>query len=121
MAVSCEIKKRVRIMNPEIAKYWNEALKSFDDAKVAFKKGKSDHDIKKKLSMAICHGQIMTRHLKTGGEEHLISVETAVKSMDNLEKFSIDHAFAVTLQALREYRNLVPDEYNLPLPTGLNK
>lgn len=104
-------------MNPEVAKCWNKALKSFDDAKVAFKKGDLDSDIKEKLIRAIVYGQVMTRHLETGGEESLISV--AVFRDTNYNNISIKQAFAVTLQGLEQYLNLVPKEYNLPLPIGL--
>ena len=121
MAVSYEIKKRVQIMNPEIAKYWNEALKNFNDAKVAFKKGGSDSDIIKKLWTATSNGQFMIRKLNQGGEESLIAAGTAIETLSQLERLNTKQAFGKVLQALREYRNLVPDEYNLPLPIGLDK
>ena len=108
-------------MNPKIAKCWNEALKSFDDAKVALKNGQPDSDIIKKLWMAIYHGQNITKLLETGGEESLIAAGTAIESLSQLERLNTRQAFDKVLQALREYRNLVPDEYNLPLPTGLDK
>ena len=63
MDISCWIEGD-KIMNPEVAKHWNEALKNFDDAKVDFKNGKSDKDIKRKLLMATYYGQIITRHLE---------------------------------------------------------
>ena len=107
-------------MNPEIAKYWNEALNDYNDAKVAFEKGESD-SIKKKLWMAICNGQLMTRLLNSTGEESLISAGTALDNLGQLEHLGTRQAFNKVSQALKEYRNLVPDEYNLPLPNGLDE
>ena len=69
-------------MNPEIAKYWNKALKNYDDAKDAFKRGQSDTDIKKMLWMAIVNGQFMTSQLETGGGERLIAAGTAMESLN---------------------------------------
>ena len=60
-------------MNSEVSKYWNEALKYFNDAKVAFERGDSDSAIKKELYMSVCNGHFMNRELKTEGEESLIS------------------------------------------------
>jgi ABC-type microcin C transport system duplicated ATPase subunit YejF len=108
-------------MNPEIAKYWNEALNYYNDAKVAFKKGESDSVVKEKLWGSITYGHLMTRLLNPTGEESVISAGTALDSLSQLECLGIRQAFNKVLQALKEYRNLVPDEYNLPLPTGLDK
>ena len=106
-------------MNPEIAKYWNEALKDYNDAKVDFQKGDSDSIIKQKLWMAICNGQLMTRLLNSTGEESLISAGTALDSLGQLERLGTRQAFNKVMHALKEYHNLVSYEYNLPLPTDL--
>lgn len=108
-------------MNPEIAKYWNEALKDYNDAKVAFKNDESDSIIKEKLWMAICNGQLMTSLLNSTGEESLISAGTALESLSQLERLGTRQAFIKVLQALKEYRNLVTNEYNLPVPTDLER
>ena len=108
-------------MNPEIAKHWENALNSFDDAKVAFQKGDSDHEIKKMLWMSVFHGMSMTKQLKTGGEESLIAGGIALDNLSQVEQLDTKQAFDKVLQALRGHHNLVPDGYNLPLPTGLDK
>ena len=108
-------------MKPEIAKHWKKAFENFDDAKLAFENGQLDSIIKEKLWASIVHGQAMTRHLRANGEESLIAASIAIESRSQLEQLSIKQAFEKVLKALREYRNLVPDEYNLPLPTGLQK
>jgi len=106
-------------MNPEIAKYWNKALEAFNTAKTDFENGEPDSEVKKVLWMAVNYGQFMTRHLNIGGEESIIAAGTAIESLSQLERLDIRQAFNKVLQALKEYRNLIPDEYNLPLPTGI--
>ena len=108
-------------MNPMVAEYWKKALKNFKDAKVDYKNGNSDTDIKKNLWMSICNGQLMVKMLNQHGEESLISAGIAVENLGQLEQLGIRQAFAKTLQALVGYRNLVSSECNLPLPIGLDK
>ncbi len=108
-------------MNPEIAKHWENALESFEDAKVAFKKGGPDHEIKGMLWMSVFHGMSMTKQLETGGEESLIAAGIGLENLRQVEQLDTRQAFDKVLQALRGYCNLVSDRYNLPLPTGLDK
>jgi len=108
-------------MNPKIAEHWERALKAYNDAKTAFQNRKSESDIKKELWNAILYGQCITRELESDGEESLIAAETAIESFEQLQQLSTCKAFDLTLQALREYRNLAPDEYNLPIPSGLKE
>jgi len=108
-------------VNPEIAKYWEKALAAFNTAKADFGNGKPASEVKKALWMAVVYGQIMTRHLNLGGEESIIAAGTATESLSQLERLSTRQSFDKVLQDLKEYCNLVPDEYNLPLPTGLHK
>jgi hypothetical protein len=111
----------VSIVNPEIAKYWDEALKAFNVAKVAFANRESDSCIIKNLWTAIVNGQLMTRQLNPHNEESMIAAGIAIESLSQLKQLGIKQAFNKVLQALTDYRNLVPNEYNLPLPIGLGK
>ena len=111
--------KEDQIMNPEIAKYWNKALEAFNTAKTNFENGEPDSEVKKVLWMAVSHGQFITRHLNIGGEESTIAAGTAIENLSQLERLDIRQAFDKVLKALKEYHNLIPDEYNLPLPTGI--
>jgi len=108
-------------MNPEIAKDWSEALKAYDEAKGGYRRGESDFIVRKHLWMAVIFGQRMTKHLKPHGEESLIAAGTALDSLSQLEQLPIRRAFDMVLKALREYHNLMPGEYNLPLPASLDK
>ena len=108
-------------MNPKIAEYWDRALKAYNAAKTAFQNRKSESYIKKELWDAILYGQFMTRELESDGEESLIAAGTAIESLEQLQQLSTHEAFKITWKALREYQNLAPDEYNLPIPSGLKE
>ena len=104
-------------MNPEIAKNWGIALKALNAAKTAFENGESDYKIKKELRTSIFYGQYMTKDLGLGGEERLIAAGTAVERFNQkFARFGTRDAIEETIKALKEYHNLVPPEYNLPVP-----
>jgi hypothetical protein len=104
-------------MNPDIAKNWEIALKALNAAKIAFENSKPDYEIKKELRTAIFYGQYMTKDLGLAGEERLIAADIAVARFNQkFDRLGTRDAIEETIKALKEYHNLVPSEYNLPVP-----
>ena len=69
-------------MNPEIAEYWEKALKEYDDAEAALDKGESESSVINKLWMALVYGDKMTKSLNP---ESLISSGTGI-ALENLKE-----------------------------------
>ena len=101
-------------MNPEIAKHWEVALNAFNAAKTAFENSKSDYEIKKELHMAIFYGQFAIRKLNC--VDITITADIFFDYLSRIEHLGPKQAIDETLKALKEYHNLVPPEYNLPVP-----
>lgn len=95
------------------------ALEAYEDAKAEFRNGGLEDSIKQKLWMAIYYGQQMTNHLSPNGQESMIGADIALDSLSRIGQSSSRQDFDIVMRALREYHNLVPAEYNLPLPSGL--
>ena len=68
MAVSCEIKKGVQIMNAKIAQIWNDAVDRLKKAEELFSAGKTEL-AKTEAKNAACSGQIAKTLLLRGREE----------------------------------------------------
>lgn len=101
-------------MKHEITKHWEASLKAFNAAKTAFKNGESDFEVKKELHMAIFYGQIAIRGLDYGDID--LPADIFFDYLSRIEPFGTKQAIDETRKALKEYHNLVPPEYNLPLP-----
>ena len=103
-------------MNPEIANHWNTAISHFNAAKISLKEQGTACDIPKKLSMAIVSAHSMISSLSLSGEARIAS-GIALETFDKFQTLTTSQAFEETLNALKTYRNLVPENYNLPIPT----
>ncbi|MBW8001182.1 MAG: hypothetical protein FVQ80_04080 [Planctomycetes bacterium] len=103
-------------MNPEIRKYWEAALKAFNTAKTAFKNGESDSEVKRELCIAVVYGYLAIRTFSKS--EGGISADTFRTWLEEIDNLGSKHAIDITLKALKEYHNLVPKEYNLPVPVN---
>jgi len=103
-------------MNPKIPENWEKSLQAFNAAKTAFENSEPHSEVKKQLWMAIVYGQIMTRELGQGGEESLIAAGAAIDTLSQVDRLGTRQAIDITLKVLKEYHNLAPKEYYLPVP-----
>lgn len=103
-------------MNPKVCENWEKSLQAFKATKTAFENNERDSHVKKELWMAISYGQLAMRELGQGGEESLIAAGAAIESLSQLDRLGTRQAIDMTLKALKEYQNLIPKEYYLPVP-----
>ena len=100
-------------MNPEIAKHWKTSLRAFSAAKAAFEKSE-DSEVKKELHMALFYGQLAIRELDCGGID--LPADIFFDYLSRIEPLGTKQAIDETIKALKEYHNLVPPGYSLPVP-----
>jgi len=100
-------------MNPKVCENWEKSLQAFKVAKTAFENNEPDSEVKKELWMAICYGHLAMREVKLG----LVSAGIALDYLEELQNVGTKQAIDFTLRALKDYHNLLPEEYYLPLPS----
>jgi hypothetical protein len=101
-------------MKHEITKHWEAALKAFNAAKTAFKNGVSASEVKKELCIAVVNGHLAMRAF--GKSEGSVSADTFLAWLEEIDSLGTRQAIDITRKALKEYHNLSPKEYNLPVP-----
>jgi hypothetical protein len=99
-------------MNPKVCENWEKSLQAFKAAKTAFENKEPDSEVKKELWMAIGYGQLAMREVDYG----LVAAGICFDHLRDIQNLGTKQAIDITLKALKEYQNLLPEEYYLPVP-----
>ena len=117
MAVSCEIKKGVQIMNAKIAQIWNDAVDRLKKAEELFSAGKTEL-AKTESQNAACSGQIAITLLLRGREDDRKAAEVGFDQeyFEDWQKTCSrpQDYIAKARKLLRQFSNLSPPENKLP-------